>query len=127
MSSATRLTHNVPITAASEADDMCFTLAAGCVCRGLSPELKEELSELLGEIDARPADAARIEAQVKERALKALEGALLRPVQVTADCCCCCCLVIPAGAAVIICRRMLPHKDKGVASQYNTRTSYDSC
>lgn len=36
----------------------------------------------MGEIDARPGDAARIEAAVKERALKALEGALLRPVQV---------------------------------------------
>lgn len=52
------------------------------VIRDLSDDLRENLSDMLGEIDTKPAEAARIEAQVKERALKALEGALLRPLQV---------------------------------------------
>lgn len=53
-------------------------------CRSLPDETREQLQDLLHEAEsaASPAEAAVLEARVKARALKALEGKLWRPFQV---------------------------------------------
>jgi hypothetical protein len=61
------------------------------LCRNLPDALREQLSELLGQAESGPpAEYARLEAQVKDKALRALEGQLFRPLQASHVYCWCC-------------------------------------
>jgi hypothetical protein len=54
------------------------------LCRSLPDDTREQLQDMLHEAEtaSSPAEAAAIEARVKDKALKALEGRLRRPMQV---------------------------------------------